>query len=128
MGDIFDDHLPPVIPSKPRERTRSNRREVEPIATSSIRAGKIQLSELVGLAFDTLELAMHNAEWPIAVQAAKLVLDRAGFGPSSTLKIDDSLDLSELSDEELCNFALRLGKAMKTPSEPFSFPSESRIH
>ncbi len=113
MGDIFEDHLPPIIPSKPQERirTRSNRREIISIASSDLRSGQLQLASLASRAFELLEEALEHAEYPVAVQAAKLILDRSGFGPTSTLKVDDSLDLSDLSDEELRAFALRLAQS-----------------
>ena len=44
--------------------------------------------------------AVHGAdgcpEWPVRVNAAKALLDRAGFGPQAKIEIDDKRDHSDL--------------------------------
>jgi hypothetical protein len=47
---------------------------------------------------------IHGAscpEWPVRVNAAKALLDRSGFGPHSTVSINDEHDLSNVPTEEL---------------------------
>jgi len=114
VTNIFDEHLPP-LPSKEEsateERSRSNKRDVEGVGVLALRRGQIRLQELSGEAFDTLREAMRFAEYPVAVSAAKAVLDRSGFGPTSTLKIQEG-DLEELSTSELAALAIKLASRL----------------
>lgn len=64
------------------------------------------------MAFDTIQEAMQFADYSVAVQASKLVLDRSGFGPSSTLRVEDATDLSNLSTEELALLAIKLSQCL----------------
>lgn len=119
MANIYDEHLPPLNKESTDEGSgrRSKKREVEGISGSGLRGGKIRLVELAGQAFETLHNAMRFADYPTAVSAAKLVLDRSGFGPTSTLKIDDGIDLSDLSSEELAAFAFKIGRSARKQSD-----------
>jgi hypothetical protein len=50
-------------------------------------------------------------EWPTKVRAAIAVLDRAGFGPTSSLRLDDQEnDYSSLSSSQLKDRALAIVK------------------
>lgn len=57
---------------------------------------------LVEPAFQALLEAMEGGDLKVAVKAAEIVLDRAGFGPKATLEIEDARDnLANTSGEEL---------------------------
>lgn len=115
MTNIFDDHLPPLPKpdeSKQPQRTRSNKRQVEKPSSLFLKKGAIRLEDMVGMAFDTIQEAMQFADYSVAVQASKLVLDRSGFGPSSTLRVEDATDLSNLSTEELALLAIKLSQCL----------------
>ena len=65
------------------------------------------LEDLSELAFATLDEAMRCAEFPTAIQAAKIALDRSGFGPASTLHLDTQ-GLEEIPTETLLGRAAQL--------------------
>jgi hypothetical protein len=53
----------------------------------------------------------ESGEWPTIVRAAIAVLDRAGFGPTTSLRVDDAAsDLSSLSSAELKERAMEIVK------------------
>lgn len=65
-------------------------------------AAKKRLLSLIEPALDALEKALACGEWPTVVRAATVLLDRAGFGPHANIRVEsDTIDLSELSDEQL---------------------------
>lgn len=50
-------------------------------------------------------------EWPTVVRAAIAVLDRAGFGPTASLRVDETAsDLASLSSAELKDRAMEIVK------------------
>lgn len=108
MSNIFDDHLPP-IPSRgavEEPNVRSNkRRGIEATSSLALKRGAIRLQDLAEQAFETLHEAMMYAEYPVAVSAAKTALDRSGFGPTATLKVED---LGAVTTQDLAALALRL--------------------
>ena len=76
--------------------------------------GKRSLSELVDRAFETLDEAMVSAEHATAIKAALGVLDRAGFGPKSTLDVNQTtIDLTALSRGQLAERALKIHQMLK---------------
>lgn len=130
MTNIFDDHLPPLPTpsSEPSRGPRSNKRRIDIPSAHSLRRGAIKLEYLAELAFDTLEDAMEHAEYPVAVQAARLALDRSGYGPSSTLKVEDGSDLSSLSTAELIALSHKLGTALSKNNQSESESTSAAIH
>lgn len=130
MSNIFDDHLPPLPSNGPVDEpnVRSNkRRGIEGVSGLAQRRGAIKLQDLSELAFETLEEAMKFAEYPVAVAAAKTALDRSGFGPTTTLRVED---LGAVSTEELAALALRLAsKVSKSHNiSPDDKDTTSSIH
>jgi uncharacterized lipoprotein NlpE involved in copper resistance len=134
VTNIFDEHLPPIKPLTEEEKklrgyatdSRTNkRREVALPSANEIKKGAVKLAELASRAFETLEEAMDNAEWPVAVQAAKMVLDRAGYGSTSTLNLNDNTDLTNLSDNDLATVALLLAKRLNPAVDNKSESNES---
>lgn len=72
------------------------------------------LQRSVPLAIRALRQAMRQGDHAEAVKAALGILDRAGYGPKSTLQIEDlPEDLSSLSEKQLAERAERIAKALK---------------
>lgn len=70
-----------------------------PLAKSKIKARLLAMSDE---ALDALHEAIAKGDWPVVVRTAFGILDRSGFGPSSTVKIDNTeADLKQLTDVEL---------------------------
>ncbi len=70
-----------------------------PLAKNKIKQRLLAMSET---ALDALHEAQAKGDWPVVVRTAFGILDRAGFGPSSTVKIDHTeSDLKQLTDTEL---------------------------
>lgn len=89
-------------------------------ATTAARAAaQNRLLAMVEPAFAVLMECMESdAEWKTKVQAALGVLDRAGFGPTKTLAVEDGRkDLSGLSLEQLQARALALSQRIKERAE-----------
>lgn len=126
MANIFDSDPPTPKSLNEEPATRSKKRET--LSSYDITSGKRTLAEMVKVAFNTLECAMKEADFPTAVKAAQVILDRAGFGPKSTMDINTTnLDLSNLSREELAERAGRVaamlrdqGKTVEPPTKPYS--------
>ena len=66
-------------------------------------AAQRRLLEMIDPAFDALLRAVEECdEWPTKVRAAIAVLDRAGFGPTTSLRVEEpGHDYANLSSEEL---------------------------
>ena len=114
MGNIYDlegnEIKQEPEPSVPKKRTRSQ----EPLTASELSSGKRTLYSMVATAFETLQRAMDFADYPTAVKAAQIILDRSGFGPKSTVDFNATLmDLSELSRDELAERALKIAAVLK---------------
>lgn len=119
MTNIFEKNLPPLTSSSSEQTdVRSKKREIEGVGVGALKSGKIKLADLADDAFDTLGRAMKFADWPTAVQASKLILDRSGFGPKSTLTIEEGMDLSSLTDEQLAAVAFQIGMKLKNTDNP----------
>lgn len=70
---------------------------------------KRKLLLLVEPALAALEKALACEDWPVVVRAATVLLDRAGFGPTSKLIVENEVvDFSELSEEQLVQRAQTL--------------------
>ncbi len=115
MASIYDIDGPVKPPTKEekKEAKRSKSRPDE-LTSSEIRAGKMRLLEMVETSFKTLEDAMLLADFPTAVKAAQIILDRTGFGPKSTVDVNAvHTDLSELTREQLAERAATLAARIK---------------
>ena len=75
-------------------------------------AAQRRLIAMIDPAMDALLRAMQECdEWPTKVRAAIAVLDRAGFGPTASLRLDDQAsDLGSLSSAELKDRAMDIVK------------------
>jgi len=121
MDNIFD------FPSD-RPASASRVEEAEPVLRSKKRQslsayqvlkGKRTLGELVDRAFETLDEAMISADHATAIKAAMGVLDRAGFGPRSTLDVNQTtIDLSTLSRAQLAERAIKVANLIKERTKP----------
>lgn len=121
LPSVFDHSSIPADPEvEPEPKKRSNKR---PELTSlEIKEGNKSLFALVDKAFHTLNDAMENADYSTAVKAAQIVLDRTGFGPKSTVDVNNThFDFSEMSVDELASradkLAFELRSTRKAPIE-----------
>lgn len=104
MPSIYD--FAPAPPSTTEESEPSRRSKRRELSATDLRSGKRTLTQMVEIAFQALEEAMLTADHPTAVRAAQIVLDRAGFGPKTSLDLNVSnSDLSDLSSTELAQRA-----------------------
>lgn len=81
-----------------------NAKEKKSLSLSEVRRlGKRKLLELVEPSIDALNRAIMSGDKDdyISVKAACAILDRTGFGVHSTITVDDKVDYSKLSPEEL---------------------------
>lgn len=115
---IFDNG-PAAPPEKAIKIKRSKKREVEALSPLDLAQGKRRLADMVEMAFNTLEEAATHADHNTAIKAAQIILDRAGFGPKSSLDVTNlNFDLSALSREELADRASQLAKKLREGREP----------
>lgn len=134
MKSIFDDDpldplnpLDPLTPDTPASTPdpapkpkRSKHREG--LTPSEVSAGKSRMGVMVQKAFDALEEAIVQADHSTAIKAAQILLDRAGFGPKSTVDVNAThRNLSELTREELAERAAQLSAQLRTT--PTAAPS-----
>ena len=75
-------------------------------------AAQRRLISMIDPAMSALLRAIENCEeWPTKVRAAIAVLDRAGFGPTASLRVDDQAsDLASLSSADLKDRAMDIVK------------------
>lgn len=112
MASIYDLPGSPKIETTPEPKNRSKKRES--LTSLQVTTGKRTLHQMVEAAFQTLQDAMVEADWPTAIKAATAVLDRSGFGPKSTVDINSTtIDLSNLSREELAERAGRVAAMIR---------------
>lgn len=113
MSSVFDEFGSAPLPSgleSPIKRSKTR----EHLSSSDVVAGKRKLSDMVELAFSTLEDAARFADFPTAVKAAQIILDRAGFGPKSTVDINaTTIDLTALTRDELAERALKIAAMVR---------------
>lgn len=115
MASIFDDDFGDGLPKDTEQKPRKRGKHRESLTSTEIRQGHAKLLDMVESAFETLEAATREADFPTAIKAAQIILDRAGFGPKSTVDVNTtSLDLSQLSREELAIRAEQLAAKLKT--------------
>lgn len=89
----------PDLPEVPKpSETRSVREELRRTALDAVKV---------------LRSAMHGDGDMVVVRAACAVLDRAGFGPHTTVAVEDNRDLSRLTTEQLFERAERLRRAIE---------------
>ena len=76
------------------------------------RAAQRRLLAMIDPAMDALLRAVEECdEWPTKVRAAIAVLDRAGFGPTTALRVEDGVEeYANLSGDELKQRALAIVK------------------
>lgn len=121
MASIYDFGGIPSPPSNPDPKPVKRSKKRESLSTTEIRVAKQRLSDMVERAFETLETAMECADYGTAIKAAQIILDRAGFGPKSTVDVNTThLDLSSLSKEELAERASKIAgllRASRTPPD-----------
>lgn len=117
MASIFDD---PIFESQIQREEKSEEvlpkrsKHRETLSSTDIVRGRRSLASMVEAAFKTLEDAMIESDYPTAIKAAQIVLDRAGFGPKSSMDITTtSIDLSSLSREELAERALSIARQIQ---------------
>lgn len=121
MPSIFDmdpNDLPPRpkdddTPVRASGKPRNNKRET--LTPLELAKGKLTLLGLTELAMKTLQETMENADFQVAMRAAQIVLDRAGFGPKTTVDVNTThMDLSSLSMDELAERANLIVKKIRT--------------
>lgn len=118
IASIFDD-LDDFTPSKPPEPEPAKRtKHRESLTSAEVAKGKRRLADMVDRAFETLQTAMAEADFSVAIKSAQIILDRAGFGPRTTMDINTTtVDLSALSREELAARASQIATTLRANAE-----------
>jgi hypothetical protein len=120
MASIYDFGNPPPPQVEPEGKPRSKKRE---LTAMEVRTGKTTLLGMVDKAFETLQAAMTEADWPTAIKAAQVILDRTGFGPKTTVDVNSThVDLSMLSREQLAERAMLISRKFALPHPPQEDP------
>lgn len=119
MTSVFDQvPAPEAVPDDTDVAAEKRSKKRDSLSSTDLRTGRMKLSGLVDLAFNTLESAMRGADWNTATKAAQIVLDRTGFGPKSTMDINTThVDLSNLTKDQLADRALRIHKMIQGAKE-----------
>ena len=135
MASIFDfdpdaaDKLKEETPEKETKVKRSKHREA--LSGPEMMAGKTKLASMVDRAFAALDEAILHADHGNAIKAATIILDRAGYGPKSTVDVNSThVDLSSLSREELAVRATQLAAKLRgdiPPPSPVVSPESGTI-
>jgi hypothetical protein len=100
LASIFDED-----PDEPKVALKRDKKR-EPLTAFEVTKGRRRLYDMVEQAFDTLLEAAQRADYGNAVKAAIAILDRAGFGPKSTVDVNTThFDLSNLTTEQLAERA-----------------------
>ena len=119
MATIFDSD-PNNLPPRPKDQEdspRSNKRQS--LTPSEFAAAGRTLLAKVEKAFATLEDAMAHADFSTAVKAAQIILDRTGFGPKSTVDVNQTtMDLSNLTEGQLAERAKRVAQLLQGRTGP----------
>jgi len=112
MPSIFDLDEPTPRIEEPERPKRSKHRES--LSSFELSTGRRKLADMVDRAFQCLEEAMISADHPTAIKAAQIILDRAGFGPKSTVDANTTtLDLTALTREELAERASKVATLLR---------------
>lgn len=117
-GDI------PETPFRPEDPpSRSKHRFA--LSSTELATGKRRLSDMVQSAFKCLEDAMKFGDYPTAVKAAQIILDRSGFGPRTTMDVNTvHVDLTNLTQDELAARAFKIAEFLKNrDSKVIDIPS-----
>jgi len=86
---------------------------------------KARLNKLVPRAFRTLEKNLFADDEKVQVQAALGILDRTGYGPKSTVSVEDEReDLTKLTPDELRQRALNIAAQIAENNPPSEGPFE----
>jgi hypothetical protein len=115
MASIFDmdpEGMPPrppeILDTPKRSKTR------ESLSNFEVTQGKRRLADMVEEAFKVLQEAMVHADYATGIKAAQIILDRAGFGPKSTVDVNSvHVDLSNLTREELAARAEKISGMLR---------------
>ena len=98
-------------------------------------AARRRLLSLVDPSLEALEQALQCGEWPTVARVALGLLDRAGFGPTASLRIDDpDRDFKDMSREQLRDRAKQvLERLAAAPSDDsldaeFTTNEEDKTH
>ena len=127
MASVYDIDNPFPKPDQPEKVKRSKHREF--LTSSELVAGKRKLADMVDRAFLALEEAMVSADHTTAVKAAQIILDRAGFGPKSTVDVNTTtLDLSSLSREELAARASGIADMLRQSGKAEEMVKQELVH
>lgn len=116
MASIFDDYDPneSISESVTEDKSSGRNKKRLSLTPAEVTKGKRRLSEMVESAFKALEEAVKNADYAVATKAAQIILDRAGFGPRSSVDLTTTaVDLSNLTREELAERALLVAQTLK---------------
>ena len=92
-------------------------------------AAQRRLISMIDPAMTALLRAVEECEeWPTKVRAAIAVLDRAGFGPTASLRVDDQAsDLASLSSADLKDRAMEIVKRAAA-AEAKELDDEESVH
>jgi hypothetical protein len=92
-------------------------------------AARRRLLSLVDPSLEALEQALQCGEWPTVARVALGLLDRAGFGPTASLRIDDpERDFRDMSRGQLRDRARQvLEKLANTPSNEETVDAEFTV-
>jgi hypothetical protein len=128
---IFDDLPDTPLKEERQEKSIKRSKHREALTPGEAVEGKRRLYSMVEKAFDALEEAIQTADHATAIKAAQILLDRAGFGPKSTVDLNSThMDLSNLTKEELADRASRISAQLRAKagllpeSTPPSKPSK----
>jgi len=91
---------------------------------------------MVEPAFEMLMRAIESDDVKSGVRAAEVILDRAGFGPKSTLVVDDQreADLSQLTEVQLAERAMLVASKLRqaadaaTSKQVIPFPDNDSVN
>jgi hypothetical protein len=74
---------------------------------------KSRFRRLAPKAFRTLEMNLLSGDGKVSNEAAKIILDRCGYGPQAKLTVsDETQDLSSMSAMELAARAAQIAKVL----------------
>lgn len=91
-------------------------------------AAKTRLLYMVEPALRVLNKCMISGDLNVALKAAQIILDRAGFHPHATLEIEEKpKDYSDVSTDDLIKRNLQLANIVKSSQEPLLPPEETEV-